>query len=55
MTRPRPTAFEGELERRLAILSRGEETDRRLPAADTAVLAAITIGSFVAVLITQVL
>lgn len=54
MTRPRPTAFEGELERRLAILSRADNTERRLPSADTAALAAITIGSFVAVLIAQV-
>lgn len=53
MTRPRPTGFEGELERRLAILSRGEGTDRRLPPADTAALVAITIGSFVVVLIAQ--
>lgn len=55
MTRQRPTGFEGELERRLAILARGEDVDRRLPSADTMVLAAITIGSFVAVLIAQVL
>lgn len=55
MTRPRPTAFEGELERRLAILSNGEEADRRLPAADGAALAALTIGSFVVVVIAQVL
>lgn len=54
MTRPRLTALEGELERRLAILSNTEETDRRLPRADTAALAALTIGSFVAVLIAQV-
>lgn len=55
VTHPRPSAFEGELERRLAILSNGEDTDHRLPSADTAVLAALTIGSFVAVLIAQVL
>lgn len=55
MSRPQPTAFEGELERRLAILAREEETDRRLPWADSAALAAITAGSFVAVLIAQAL
>lgn len=55
MTRPRPTGFEGELERRLAILAHGEDMDRRLPAADTMVLAAITMGSFAVVLIAQAL
>lgn len=55
MTRPQPSDFEGELERRLSILSREEETDRRLPSADSAALAAITAGSFVAVLIAQAL
>ena len=55
MTRPQLTALERELERRLAILSRVEETDRRLPAADTAALATITIGSFAIVLIAQAL
>lgn len=55
MTRPRSSAFEDELERRLAILSRVEETDRRLPAADKAALAAITIGSFAIVVIAQAL
>lgn len=54
MTRARPTGFEGELERRLAMLERGEDVKRRLPLADTAVLAAITLGSFAAVLIAQV-
>lgn len=53
MSRPRPTGFEGELERRLAILSRAEDVDRRLPSADTMALAAITIGSFAVVLIAQ--
>lgn len=53
MNRPRPTAFEDELERRLAILSLAENAERRLPWADSAALAAITIGSFVAVLIAQ--
>lgn len=53
MTRPRPTGLEGELERRLAILARGEDVDRRLPRADTMVLAAITIGSFGVILIAQ--
>lgn len=52
---PGTSAFEGELERRLVILSRIEERDRRLSLADNLVLAAITIGSFVAVLIAQVL
>ncbi|AOL24601.1 hypothetical protein Ga0102493_11468 [Erythrobacter litoralis] len=55
MTRPRPGVFEDELERRLAILSQGEETDRRLPASDAVVLAAITIGSFAVVLVAQAL
>lgn len=55
MTRQRPTAFEGELERRLMILSRADSAERRLPWADSAALAAITIGSFVAVLMAQVL
>jgi hypothetical protein len=54
MTRPQLTAFERELERRLAILSCEKETDRRLPAADTAALATITIGSFAIILIVQV-
>ena len=53
MTRPRPTAFEGELARRLAILERGEAADRRLPGADVALLAAITVASFAIVLIAQ--
>lgn len=53
MTRPRPTAFDGELARRLAILERGEEAERRLPRADTIALAAITAGSFAIVLIAQ--
>ena len=53
MTHPRPTAFGDELERRLAILAQGEETDRRLPRADTVALAAITAGSFAVVLIAQ--
>jgi hypothetical protein len=53
LTRPRPTAFEGELERRLAILAQDEGADRRLPVADTMALAAITIGSFAVVLIAQ--
>lgn len=53
MTRPRPTAFEGELERRLAILEQGEEADRHLPKADTIALAVITVGSFAIVLIAQ--
>lgn len=55
MTRPRPSGFEGELERRLAILARGEDKDRRLPWADSAALAAITFGSYAAVLIAQAL
>ncbi|QPL40763.1 hypothetical protein IT881_06040 [Erythrobacter sp. A30-3] len=55
MSRPRPTAFEGELERRIAILSRGDEVDRRLPVADIWALAALTIGSFAIVLIAQAL
>jgi hypothetical protein len=55
MTRPRPTAFEGELKRRLAILANGDEADRRLPPADTIALAAITVGSFAIVLIAQAL
>lgn len=53
MTRPRPTAFEGELERRLVILERGEDVDRRLPTADKVALATITIGSFAIVLVAQ--
>lgn len=53
MTRPRPTAFESELVRRLTILKRGEEIDRRLPGADVALLAAITVASFAIVLIAQ--
>jgi hypothetical protein len=53
MTRPRATAFEQELERRLALLSREAETDRRLPRGDRLVLAAFTFGSFAAVLIVQ--
>ena len=53
MTRPRPTAFESELVRRLAVLERGEEIDRRLPKADAAALAAITVASFAIVLIAQ--
>lgn len=53
MTRPRPTAFDDELERRLAILARMGETGRRLPPVDTVGLAAITIGSFAIVLIAQ--
>lgn len=53
MTRPRPTAFEGELERRLAILAQDKGADRRLSVADTMALAAITIGSFAVVLIAQ--
>lgn len=53
MTRPQPTAFEDELERRLAILSRAEDAERRLPWVDSAALAAITIGSFTIVLIAQ--
>lgn len=53
MTRPRPTALEGELERRLAILSQDEGAHRRLPLADTMALVAITIGSFLVVLIAQ--
>ncbi|WP_373491310.1 hypothetical protein [Parasphingorhabdus sp.] len=53
MTRPRPTSFEGELERRLAILARCEDVDRRLPSVDTWVLAAITVGCFAIVLIAQ--
>ncbi len=55
MTGPRPTGVEGELERRLKILARAEEPQRRLPFADTMAFAAITIGSFLAVLIAQVL
>lgn len=55
MSRQRPSAFEGELVRRLAILSRDKEVDRRLPRADTIALAAITIGSFAIVLIAQAL
>ena len=55
MTRPRPTAFEGELERRLAILAQAEQTDRRLPPADTIALAVITAGCFAIVLIAQAL
>jgi hypothetical protein len=55
LTRLRPTAFEDELERRLAILSHVEETDRRLPWVDSAALAAITFGSFVATLSVQAL
>ncbi|KPQ26472.1 MAG: hypothetical protein HLUCCX21_05345 [Porphyrobacter sp. HL-46] len=55
MIRPRPCGFESELERRLAILSNAEDTGRRLPWADTGVLAALTIGSYVAVLIVQLL
>lgn len=53
MTRPRPTAFEGELERRLAILANGDQADRRLPTADSIALAAITGGCFAIVLIAQ--
>lgn len=53
MTRPPPTPFERELERRLAILSRAKDVDRRLPIADTMALAAITIGSFAVVFIAQ--
>lgn len=53
MISKRPTAFDGELDRRLVILSRGEEIDRRLPKADSAALAAITIGAFLVVLIAQ--
>lgn len=53
MTRPRRTAFKGELERRLAILAQDEETERRLPPADTIALAAITAGCFAIVLIAQ--
>jgi hypothetical protein len=55
MTRLRTEAFERELERRLAILAAGEETDRRLPRVDAAVLSAITLGSFAAVLVAQAL
>jgi hypothetical protein len=55
LSRPRPTGFEGELERRLAILEQGEDADRRLPRVDTIALAAITAGSFAIVLIAQVL
>ena len=54
MTEPRPTGVEGELERRLNVLAREKETQRRLPLADTMALSAITIGSFVAVLMSQV-
>lgn len=55
MNRPPPTAFDAELERRLAILARGEEVDRRLPKADAIALAAITVASFAIVLIAQAL
>jgi len=55
MIRPRPTDFEGELERRLAILAQGEDRDRRLPQADTIALAVITAGCFAIVLIAQAL
>lgn len=55
MTRPRPTAFEGELERRLAILANGDEADRRLSKADSIALAALTAGCFAIVLIAQAL
>lgn len=55
MTRPPPTAFEVELERRLAFLERGEDVERRLPWADTAALAAITMGSFAIVVLAQAL
>jgi hypothetical protein len=55
MTRPRPTAFEGELKRRLAILANGDEADRRLPTTDTFALAAITAGCFAVVLTAQAL
>lgn len=53
MTRPPAPSFTEELERRLAILLEGKEMDRRLPVSDTAVLAAITTGSFAVVLIAQ--
>jgi hypothetical protein len=55
MTGPPPTAVERELERRLIILTSAEEPHRRLPFADTMALAAITISSFLAVLIAQML
>jgi hypothetical protein len=55
LTRPRLTGFEGELERRLAILEKGEDADRHLPRPDTIALAAITAGCFAIVLIAQVL
>ena len=53
MNRLRPSAFEAELARRLAVLSRGEGGHRRLPASDMAALAAITVGAFVLVLLAQ--
>lgn len=55
MKGPRPTGVEDELERRLTVLAHVKETHRRLPLADAMALTAITIGSFVAVLIAQVL
>lgn len=55
MTRPRPTAFEGELEHRLAILAHCENTERRLPQADSLALVAITMTSFAVVIIAQTL
>jgi hypothetical protein len=55
LSRPRPTSFDEELERRLAILARCEEPDRRLPRTDTIALAAITAGCFAIVLIAQAL
>ncbi|MGB7418628.1 MAG: hypothetical protein WA918_05565 [Erythrobacter sp.] len=55
MTGPRPDNFERELERRLRVLERGEDVDRRLPSADAIALAAVTIGSFAIVLVAQAL
>ncbi len=45
--------FEGELDRRLAELAHAKEPPRLLPLADMLALAAITLGSFVAVLVAQ--
>ena len=55
MSRAPEPSLEEELERRLALLSRGEPIDRRLPPADTLALAAITVGSFVLAISAQAL
>ena len=47
--------IEQELERRLALLPYDDKADRRLPQLDTLILAALTIGSLVIVLVAQAL